>query len=453
MAENKIRSKSIGRAPSRNFKSLDAFKSKVLKHVGKEYLNVESDEEEPIDIAVVDCKVKKMSTLGELSSELEKKKIDGDNLDRIMKELFSHYNTEQDKIDNIVSERFLMLNTCRNHKDLYPPINLKTTNKTVDLDKLNKLQRVFQNIPIFTNDKNYTIRELLNGMNNIVENLGFQISESEYELILNQKLSPRVKSAVRGYKHDNLKGLFANLLNIYDSSESHHEAFSALVSQKNKFNNLHEFMEENLRLLSLSRKNSDQQSQLFVHSVQHILPKRVFEKLLEFLDSYEIIHKGKYPELPTLVDFIYKFKSEVDAHMETNYKGQKYNFAQTNESEDEDETSGNNSFSSQKCSICNKNNHSKEKCFKTKQCNNCNSMGHIERYCNKEKKCNKCGKSGHTVTTCFIRCRLCNSPAHGAVNCNIYPGIEPAQIACTNCSKSLFIKLYHPTNKCKIQKN
>jgi hypothetical protein len=453
MAENKTRSKSIGRAPSRNFKSLDAFKSKVLKHVGKEYLNVESDEEEPIDIAVVDCKVKKMSTLGELSSELEKKKIDGDNLDRIMKELFSHYNTEQDKIDNIVSERFLMLNTCRNHKDLYPPINLKTTNKTVDLDKLNKLQRVFQNIPIFTNDKNYTIRELLNGMNSIVENLGFQISESEYELILNQKLSPRVKSAVRGYKHDNLKGLFANLLNIYDSSESHHEAFSALVSQKNKFNNLHEFMEENLRLLSLSRKNSDQQSQLFVHSVQHILPKRVFEKLLEFLDSYEIIHKGKYPELPTLVDFIYKFKSEVDAHMAKNYKGPKYNFAQTNESEDEDETSGNNSFPSQKCSICNKNNHSTEKCFKTKQCNNCNSMGHIERYCNREKKCSKCNKSGHTVTTCFIRCRLCNSPAHGAVNCNIYPGIEPAQIACTNCSKSLFIKLYHPTNKCKIQKN
>ena len=115
MAENKIRSKSIGRAPSRNFKSLDAFKSKVLKHVGKEYLNVESDEDEPIDIAVVDCKVKKMSTLGELSSELEKKKIDGDNLDRIMKDLFTHYNTEQDKIDNIVSERFLMLNTCRNH--------------------------------------------------------------------------------------------------------------------------------------------------------------------------------------------------------------------------------------------------------------------------------------------------------------------------------------------------
>jgi len=418
MAENKIRSKSIGRAPSKNFKSLDAFKSKVLKHVGKEYLNVESDEDEPIDIAVVDCKVKKMSTLGELSSELEKKKIDGDNLDRIMKELFTHYNTEQDKIDNIVSERFLMLNTCRNHKDLYPPINLKTTNKTVDLDKLNKLQRVFQNIPIFTNDKNYTIRELLNGMNNIVENLGFQISESEYELILNQKLSPRVKSAVRGYKHDNLKGLFANLLNIYDSSESHHEAFSALVSQKNKFNNLHDFMEENL------------------------------EKLLDFLDSYEVINQGEYPPLPKLVDFIYKFRTEIDAHMAKTYKGSKYNFAQTNESDNEIETGGRNQISMMTCAVCKKTNHSTDNCFKTKTCEVCNNNGHIGKYCKLKKTCQKCGKSGHVSASCFVRCRLCNSPAHGSVNCDLYPGLEPSQVECHRCANKLFIKLYHPQNKC-----
>ena len=38
-------------------------------------------------------------------------------------------------------------------------------------------------------------------------------------------------------------------------------------------------------------------------------------KLLDFLDSYEIIHKGKYPELPTLVDFIYKYCQEIDAHI------------------------------------------------------------------------------------------------------------------------------------------
>ena len=79
--------------------------------------------------------------------------------------------------------------------------------------------------------------------------------------------------------------------------------------------NLHDFTEEILRLLSLSRKNSDRQSQPFIDSVEYILPKRVLEKLLDFLDSYEIIHKGKYPELPTLVDFIYKYCQEIDAHI------------------------------------------------------------------------------------------------------------------------------------------
>ena len=158
--------------------------------------------------------------------------------------------------------------------------------------KLQKLQRVFQNTPTFTNDKNYTIRELLIGLNSIVENLGFQISE----LILNQKLSPRVKSAVRGYKHENLKPLFTNLLNIYDSSETHYEAFSALVNQKCKFQNLHDFMEENLRLLSLSRKNPDQQSQLFIHSVEKILPKCIFEKLLDFWTQMKLYIKQNIPK-------------------------------------------------------------------------------------------------------------------------------------------------------------
>ena len=450
MSDKKVRSKSIGREASTRFNSLDSFKAKVLKHVGKEHLNVDSDEEElvALDTAVVDCKLEKMNTLGELSSELDKKRIDGHNLDRIMKDLFEQYSTEKEKIDNMVSERFLMLNTCRSHKELEPPANLKTTNKTVDLDKLTKLQRVFQNIPIFANDKNYTVRELLNGLNGIVENLGFQISEAEYELILNQKLSPRVKNAVRGYKHENLKGLFTNLLNLYDCSETRHEAFSALVNQRNKFTNLHDFMEENLRLLSLSRKNSDQQSQLFVHSVEHILPKRILEKLLEFLDSYEMIHSGKFPELPVLVDFIYKFRQEIDGHMAKTYKSSKYNFVQTNESGDEEETKGDSQVS-KICGFCNKPGHSTEQCFKTKTCTRCNTQGHIERYCKKQRVCKKCGKTGHSVSNCFIRCRLCNSPLHGAVTCDVYYNTEPSQVECMKCANKLFIKLYHPANKCK----
>ena len=439
------RSKSIGRSPSRSFDL-----SKILKHKKKEHLNHEDSEsevEEKKDSRIegkLEEVLLKMNTLGNLTNELDKKKVDGVALDKIMRDLFTQYSTEKD----LSSERFLMMNACRKHKDLFPPSNLKKSSKKTDLDRATKLQRIFSTVPTFTNDKSFTMRELLTNMNSIVETLGADISENEYELILMQKMSPRVKNALSGYKHDNLKGLFANLLNIYDSSENHHEAFSALVNQKNKFINFHDFMEENLRLLSLSRKNPDQQSQLFVHSVGHILPKRIFEKLIEFLDKYEIIYQGKYPDLPLLVDFIYKFRQEINEHMEKNYKGSKYNFVQTNESDDENETEKDSQVS-KICNVCNKTNHSTDKCFKTKTCELCNYKGHIGRYCKKQLTCNKCGKFGHSVSDCFVRCKFCNSPLHGAINCDVYPNIGPSRVECMKCANTLFIKLYHPTNRCK----
>ena len=119
MSENKTRSKSIGRNPSQTFKSLDSFKAKFLKNANKDNLNSDSDEESvEKDSELVGCKLEKMATLGELTLELEKKKIDGENLDRIMRDLFKQYNNDMDTVDNVVSERFLMINACRTHKDL-----------------------------------------------------------------------------------------------------------------------------------------------------------------------------------------------------------------------------------------------------------------------------------------------------------------------------------------------
>ena len=78
----------------------------------------------------------------------------------------------------------------------------------------------------------------------------------------------------------------------------------------------------------------------------------IFEKLLDFLDSYEVINQGEYPPLPKLVDFIYKFRTEIDAHVAKTYKGSKYNFAQTNASYDEIETGGNKQISRMTFPVC-----------------------------------------------------------------------------------------------------
>ena len=63
--------------------------------------------------------LEKMNTLGNLTTELDKKKVDGNALDKIMQDLFTHYSTEKD----LSSERVLMMNACRKHKDLFPPSN------------------------------------------------------------------------------------------------------------------------------------------------------------------------------------------------------------------------------------------------------------------------------------------------------------------------------------------
>ena len=40
--------------------------------------------------------MEKINTLGKLTSELDKSKIDRDNLDRILKDLFKQYNNEKE---------------------------------------------------------------------------------------------------------------------------------------------------------------------------------------------------------------------------------------------------------------------------------------------------------------------------------------------------------------------
>ena len=58
-----------------------------------------------------------------------------------MKDLFKKYNNEKDTDDDIVSESYIMLNTCRNHKDLAITASKKSSNR-----------KGFKNIPIFTNE-------------------------------------------------------------------------------------------------------------------------------------------------------------------------------------------------------------------------------------------------------------------------------------------------------------
>ena len=279
------RSKSGGQSPSRSEGKPEPMGEKVKSQEDEIMVENESDLMDRLEI------------LGDLTDNLDKKQIDGRELDKVVRSLFDKYQAEQSpKFD---SDSFFALNRCKNSCDIAPPQNLARNTKKIDLDRIAKIQRVFGQIPVFSNDDKYTIREFLTTMNTTAEHLGGEVgaklNEAEYGLILNSKLSPRVKTTISQYKSDNLAGLYSNLINLFDESEDKRTAFSQIVNGGKKFANLKGFTEEMLRLLSLSQKNNDAQSELFVHALENILPKRIFEKITDYSDNYTHMTGGKAP--------------------------------------------------------------------------------------------------------------------------------------------------------------
>ena len=69
-----------------------------------------------------------------------------------------------------------------------------------------------------------------------------------------------------------------------------------------------------------------------------------------------------------------------------------------------------------------------------------------------QKNCGKCGRAGHNSADCRSRCHLCNSMNHLAVNCPLYPGVEPSTAHSDQCLEKVNIKIFHPRNLCQFLK-
>ena len=69
----------------------------------------------------------------------------------------------------------------------------------------------------------------------------FLVNGNEFEILLNQKLSAKVKTAIRSFNVPNLEDFYNSLMNIYDRDYTKREAFSALMNIKKSYNNLKNF--------------------------------------------------------------------------------------------------------------------------------------------------------------------------------------------------------------------
>lgn len=382
----------------------------------------------------------RMEILGAVSGVMEKKTIDGDQLDELVKSLFKKYS---DHTKETKPHPYVSLST--RVKDILPPHFEIKKRKHTDLDRFSKIFRVFSTIPSFDNSSKLGVRDFLLGLNSVAESLGSEITEDEFSAVLNSKLAPKIKATINSYKQISLKDLFNILVNLYDSNETSRDAVASVLSNKQKFSSLRSFTEETIRLLSLSQKSPSNQADLFVHALEQVLPDRVKEKIINFCEYYESVH-GCFPPIPNIVDFLYRFRAEVDLFLCK--KKTFVNYTDTPDTSDRDRAP-------KECGFCQKRGHTENTCFKKVPCRNCNQIGHGEKYCpnSMQKTCGKCGRVGHNTADCRSRCRLCNSLSHLAVKCPQYCGVEPSTAHCELCLEKVNVRMYHPRNVCQFSKN
>ena len=385
----------------------------------------------------------RIRALGEVTSHLDKKEVSGEVLDQAIKTLFDKYSQEKDKNKN--DPTLSALFGCKVNHGITPPENcLSRSSKRTDLDRFQKLQRIFATVPIFTNGDTYSVRDFLQSMNSLVESLDFQISEKEFEILLLGRLAPNIRSVMNLHRTDSLESLYANLCNLYDMSESCLSALSEIMKcTKNKFSSLRTYLEEILRLIGLSGKSKEQESQLLLFSMDLFLPERVKWRLRDYTDQYESVN-STYPPLPLIINFVHRYRSDIDQELAKKGKERSYNMVEAPEPvrferEDRDKLV---------CKECKKPGHNADSCYRLARCTKCSKMGHTEKICRNYVNCSKCGRQGHSIENCTARCRLCNNIDHISVICPIYPGQEPLKSYCLNCMKKNSLKLFHPSSQC-----
>ncbi len=412
-------------------RSADSSKSGASKFEGEE-LDTESFTEAE----------ERIRALGEVTEHLDKREVSGEILDDAIKSLFDKYTKDREK--NKVDPTQLLFGCKVNHGILPPEKSLSKSSKRTDLDRFSKLQRIFNSIAIFTNTDKYTIRDFLENCNSLVESLEFQISEKEFEILLMGRLAPNIRSVMNLHRTESLESLYVNLLNLYDQSESRLSAFGAIANcNKNKFTSLRTYLEEILRLIGLSGKSKEQESQLLLFSMDLVLPERVKWRLRNYTDQYESVH-NTYPPLPLIINYVHRFKTDIDLEMLKKGKERSFNMVETDKVE-----SGTVKEREQRyCQECRKVGHNTEQCYRKHKCTKCSKIGHTESICKVNLSCIKCGRNGHVMENCTSRCRLCNSFTHISVLCTVYPGMEPVKMACTNCLERNSLKLFHPTPMC-----
>ena len=335
-------------------------------------------------------------------------------------------------------------------KEVSPPKFLLKSNTRGSLGRIRQMQHAFLSVPVFKDDGACTIREMLGDLNNTAKYINnfTDITESEFRIVLENKLSPGVKTSLTSYKCKTLEDMYANLLNLYSVEEHHWDAFSSLMIDTKKYATLKEFIDNTMRRLSLVHQSAEMKSAMFYHALKTFLPPRLAERLAEYVDLYEKANQRQTPPIPMLIGKVFAWRASIDEHLAKGKNSSKFNMAEIVKEVEKTHVTKENG-----CTICGYSNHTANNCVRNAICLACGLKGHTHHICRNPKRevCTRCFRGGHRSDKCKVKltCRLCNSADHLTVKCPIYPGEEPVQGACQRCEEKMHIRLFHPLKKCK----
>ena len=232
------------------------------------------------------------------------------------------------------------------------PVNLADT-ATVKRDPLErfwKLDRVFKNVPTFTDNGNPTIRDFLNAVVSVTATVppSYGLTKEEYFQVLWGKLGATVQSELMGMSQletGNPDQLHTALLMNYDNSETGDEAFRKLQELKPtaELNSISRYLREAKRLKELTAGSEPEQARCFITSLRNFLPYRLKKRLEDKLLENVTITNKTVPDWSFLASFANVHRDEIEefiAKMLTNPHVYKTNYEDDDGDEyEEDEPS------------------------------------------------------------------------------------------------------------------
>ena len=342
-------------------------------------------------------------------------------------------------------------NVCELRDGATAPTNFNTMDIKPSLDRVSKIARLFSHVPDYKGESSDCIRDFLNNLTRVQQEVAGAITEREFCHILISKLNAKLRHCVESQcKDKTAKSLYNFLSLLLDRSENRRQALTNLIKPKRKYSSLTDFLQESLRLLALTKVDEATKASHLLHALQEIVPPSIYENLLEYVENKEA--KNQEFSVLDLIKLLRKNQETIDNLLSSRTRG-RVNLVNKEENKKEDED----------CWKCNQRGHSANNCKKDVQCGYCNMKNHREDQCFKKRGdrgfpkrnnvCERCRRPGHIAAACRsniqTRCRLCNSPAHASVNCTVYGGQEPVSQPCKKCETKYFIRLFHNESVCR----